>query len=286
MEPIIPVNTLIYHGYDFPTAIAEIANLNTQYIELAFMTNYYPGLTEEVFNPQYAHELGAMIEDNGLQSIAFSAHMDLGGAQSAAIFKRRMDFAKEIGSRMIITNTCRSADKLVFLNNIEALIDFAESIDMIIALENPGSGVDTLFESGKSFASILNQMDSAHLVINYDFANTFSYSRSRLLPEEDFPCIQSRVGHIHIKDLRSETWGWSYSEIGQGVINYRDIFRKLRGSAQLPPMSIELPLRFHMDEDSSFVTKNLSPPKQLSEINRILGNSLQFIRDNLGMSGQ
>ena len=157
---------------------------------------------------------------------------------------------------------------------------------MIIALENPGSGVYTLFESGKSFASILKRMDSDHLVINYDFANTFSYSKSRLLPEEDFPCIRSRVGHMHIKDLMSEKWGWSYSEIGQGVIKYREIFRKLWGSAQLPPMSIELPIRFHMDKDSSFVTKNLSPPKPLSEINRILGNSLQFIRDNLGMSDQ
>jgi sugar phosphate isomerase/epimerase len=282
LGPIISINTLIFHGHDFQTAIDEIAKQGTQHIELAFMVNYYPELDEQTFTLQYARELNRMIRENGLNSTAFSAHMDLGTDQCVTLFKKRMEFAKALGTGKIITNTCQNTEKSQFLKNVEALVQFAESLDLVICLENPGSGRDILFESGSAFAPIVDQIDSEYLAINYDFANVFSYSRQRILPEEDLPPIQSKIKHTHIKDLQPESWGWRYSEIGRGVINYPAILSLMSKWDPLPPMSIELPVRFHMDRDSNFIVDNLPPPMPLEEIGRILTTSIQYLRNKLG----
>ena len=65
----------------------------------------------------------------------------------------------------------------------EALASFAEDRHMIIALENPGSGKDSLVHSGKSGAAVIGKIGSESVRLNYDVANTYAYSGGAVLPE-------------------------------------------------------------------------------------------------------
>jgi sugar phosphate isomerase/epimerase len=281
LEPIIPINTLAYHGYDIPTAIDEIAKFGTGYVELVFMVDYYRDLSEEVFTTWYARNIKNIIKTAGLQNIGLSAHMDLGKKNSVSSFKKRMEFAKEIGANIIITNACLKKDSDIFLKNIEQLATFAKSIGMIIALENPGADPENIIKSGKAGVSLLEKIGSDVIKINYDTSNVYSNSKGAMKPEEDIKHILSYVTHLHLKDLKQKNNGWYYSGIGEGVINYNEIFNNLSELDQLPPMSIELPLRFRFDSDFNFIRDHLQLPLPLFEIRNILERSINYIKNNL-----
>jgi sugar phosphate isomerase/epimerase len=285
LEQIISINTLAYHGYDIPTTLEEIAKLNIGYVEPAFLLQYYENLSEEIFNRQYARELRLIMTENGLKSAALSAHMDLGGAEAVPAFHRRMEFGKEIGAKIIITNVCSYNRADAFFKNAEKLIRLADSLDIIIALENPGSGNNALFGSGENFAPIIRRLGSDRLAVNYDCGNAFTYSRPQIAPEDDLPYIQPFVAHMHLKDFARESWGWSYAEIGTGVINYSAVFQRLLKEDEKIPMSIELPLRFHLDGDSNFISHELPPPLSLEAIGTIMKNSVKFARTALAEGG-
>ena len=63
---------LAYQGYDLPVAMKEIAVIGARYIEFAFIMGYSEGLSEDTFSMEQA---------------------------------RTLDFAKEIGARVILTNS-------------------------------------------------------------------------------------------------------------------------------------------------------------------------------------
>jgi len=141
--PIIAINTLAYHGYPLDTALEEIVQL-TDYVEPVFITKYDPTLREECFNEDNARTLTMRLKQAGLKIVAMGSHMDLGQSNAVAIFESRMEFAKAIGAKTIITNAGRKSCHTTFYKNMDRLISYAEKIDLTIALENPGDGQDLI----------------------------------------------------------------------------------------------------------------------------------------------
>lgn len=283
MERIISINTLAYLGYDLATALKEISQLGARYVEPAFTAGYSEGIKEEDFSKRHAHALREMISDNGLNVIALAAHMDLGTKHSVSAFERRMDFARELGARIIHANASQQTNESYFFSNLEQLASFAESIGLIIALENPGDGENQIIHSGESGASVVRKIGSEFIRLNYDICNTFSYSKGKIRPEDDIKYALPFAVHFHLKDMRPRKGGWSSSEIGRGVINYSEILLLLAKEPHLPPLGIELPLK--LQRDTHFNPKIKQSPVELSEIRKILINSLEFVEKILGPQG-
>jgi len=281
-KPILAINTLAYHGYDLPTAVREVAKLGVEYIEPALISSYYPEFTEEYFTSANAQELLQLMNENNLKIVALAAHMDLGQVDAITGFKKRMEFAKELDARIIHTNTTQQARKSTFLKNIGELLPLAESLNLIVALENPGDGEDNIVSSGKAGASLIEQIGSKHVRLNYDFSNVFSYSQGKLKPEDDFKYALSYAAHFHLKEIAPKgSSGWAFVEIGKGVTDYKTILHDLAQEPNLPPMSIELPLRFERGADFVIFRNPASRAPELSEIRKVLKDSLDFIRGEL-----
>jgi sugar phosphate isomerase/epimerase len=283
MNRIISINTLIYQGYDLPTALREISHLDAKYVEMAFIKTYSPDLKEEDFSERNGQRLRGMLADFGLSTLALSAHMDLGRDDSVDPFKRRMTFAKGIGARIIITNVSHRSHEDSFFKNMERLAQFAQSIQLIIALENPGDGEDHIVDSGKTGALSVRKIGSDSVRLNYDIGNTFINSKGGLRPEDDFEEAIPWAVHFHLKDVRQDEEGYFYSEIGKGVIDYRMILQSLSKKAPSVPMGIELPLCLKRGRD--FIPWIDPTPVELREIRRVLKGSLDFIKCALGTQG-
>lgn len=286
LKPILAINTLAYHGYDLPTAVREVAKLGVEYIEPALIRSYYPEFTEEYFTSANAQELLQLMNENNLKIVALAAHMDLGQSGAVEAFTRRMEFAKELGATIIHTNTTQQAKRTTFLNNLEDLIPLAESLDVVIALENPGDGEDNIVSSGKAGASLIEQIGSKYVRLNYDFSNVFSYSQGKLRPEDDFKYALPYVAHFHLKEIAPKGSGWAFVGIGKGVTDYGTILHELAQESNLSPMSIELPLRFERGADFVIFRDLNSPVPELSEIRKVLKDSLDFIRGCPAPSGR
>lgn len=282
MDPIIAVNTMAFQGHDLSVALSEIAGLGATHVELCFTKGYVEGLSEEYFSEKNANSVRQLITDEGLQTIAMAGHIDLGEAQAVEALKRRIDFTKVMGAKMVHTNATQKFNQDIFFRNMEALADFAEEMDMIIALENPGDGEHALIDTGEAGARVVKKIGSDRIRLNYDPSNVYSYTKGKIKPEKDILHAIPHVVHFHFKDMKQIEDGWLFSEIGKGVVNYHDIFITLKNQPEPLPTSIEFPKNFRRKEDFSPM-KHPNPP-ELPEVRNIIKGSLEFIENGLRQS--
>jgi sugar phosphate isomerase/epimerase len=175
MDRIISISTAAFDGYDLAIAVDEISRLGASYVEVAFIQGYMEPFGEEIFSPGHAGRIQRLLSETGLSSFAFSAHMNLVSKESAEIFKRRMDFACRVGVKVIVTNAGLRQEKKAFIKNMETLSREAESLNLIIGLENPGDGKENIINSGKDGAMVVREIDSEWVKLNYDFGNLVSH---------------------------------------------------------------------------------------------------------------
>lgn len=275
-DRIISVSTAAFDGYDLAIAVDEISRLGVDHAELAFIQGYMDSFDEDYFSKTNAKKIQGLLSDTGLSCFAFSAHMDLAARGAVDIFEKRMVFAKTVGAKIVITNAAPRPQEKEFIQNIVALADIAKSLDMIIALENPGDGKENVVNSGETGAFIMRHIASDWVRLNYDFGNVISHFFERLRPEEDFIYALPFSAHLHIKDVKSNGQGWSFVEIGKGSIDYSFILKTLASKYPQIPISLETPLRITRDRDAS--PRRAASPLPLDEIRNVLKGSLNYVK--------
>jgi sugar phosphate isomerase/epimerase len=272
----IAVNTLAFHGYPLDTALEEIARLTSD-VEPVYISKYDPTLREEYFHETNARKLRRRLDGLRLKVSSVGSHMDLGQAEAVEVFRRRMEFARAIGARMILTNATETSRKATFLRNIESLAVYAEKLDLVIALENPGDGQDQLLGTGLAGAALLEELGSDRVRLNYDFSNVFTYSKGTRRPEEELEAVLSYVSHLHLKNVKFSEGTWPVCGLDGGILDYRRLFQQFP-ALQSIPMSIELPVRFGYDAAFRFGLREQLATPSLDSIRKTLQDSLNYLR--------
>jgi sugar phosphate isomerase/epimerase len=276
MERVVSISTAAFDGYDFHTAFEEIARLGVRTVEFAFIQGYTDPFSEDYFSDRNSRSLISLLKDYGLACFAFSAHLDLSRAGIVPIFKRRMDFATSLGSKIIITNAAPSDKKELFFESVDDLIHHAESLGLTIGLENPGDGSDNLVNSAKEGAILIRKIGSKFLKMNYDLGNLLSHLQGRIRPEDDFLEGLDAIVHLHIKDVQRSDLGWEFTAIGDGEIDYARVFEVLKDWHLLYPISLEVPLRISRNTNAS--PRRKKEPVPLATIRATLEQSVRFAR--------
>ncbi|MHC4680333.1 MAG: sugar phosphate isomerase/epimerase family protein [Planctomycetota bacterium] len=284
MVPPIAINTLAYHGYDLSTALREISDLGASYVEPAYIQSYYDDMDESWFDEENARAVRGLLSQYGLKSVAVAAHMDIGATNAVMRFAERMEFAREVGARLVITNATQKSAEILFYNNIQKLADRAEQLGLIIALENPGDGCNSLLSSGECAASVIEKIGYDSVKLNYDFSNVFSYSKGKRRPEDDMNYALPHIAHLHLKNIRPENDEWVFTDLASGEIDYRRILSTLVQQSSIVPMSIELPLRFGYDSTFDFKrSASGGPPPPVDRIRNMLKSSLEYVQGRLAL---
>ncbi|UCH21579.1 MAG: sugar phosphate isomerase/epimerase [Deltaproteobacteria bacterium] len=273
-KPIVSVNTLAFEGYDLSITVKVLAELGIQYVEFAFIKGYSEGLSESTFSAATAKFLKKLLDEYGLKMVALAAHLDLGLKESVEAFKRRMDFAGRLGVNIILTNSSTQENRTTFLHNIDKLAVRAESLGITIGLENPGDGTNNLIGSGEQGAKLIKEINSPFVRLNYDVGNTYSYSKGTIKPENDIQYAYPCAIHFHFKDTKPDENGWVFSEIGRGVINYKEIIEFIKVQPEYLPIGLEMPLSVRRDKE--FKPQKVPVPPSLSEIKRTVKQSYDF----------
>jgi sugar phosphate isomerase/epimerase len=204
-----------------------------------------------------------------------SSHIDLGANDAVDIFKGRMDFAKTIGSKFIISNTSKFQFQSKFYNNIKILAEYAEDIDLIIAIENPGHGKDDLFGCGLDAIKIVQELESEFVKINYDVGNIHTYNLGKVDILSDLMSVIPIVAHLHLKDMADFGNGWQFCGIGKGLIDWKSVINLIMERAPDIPLALEIPLRLRRPNysDPTRIPERIS----LSVIEQELKSSLEFV---------
>lgn len=278
-EWVISVSTIAFRGLDFPAIMEAFADIGIKYVEFAFIKGYTKDLTESDFTLAKARFLKQLLDAHALKTIALSAHMDLGQADAVDAFKARMDFAKELGVDIIVSNSSIQSQRDAFFRNMDQIAKYAETIDIVIGLENPGDGRDNLIGCGRDGEMVVKKINSSSVQLNYDFCNTFSYSKGSILPEEDMHHAVAHSVYFHLKDMQPDEEGWIFPAIGRGVINYREILAFLKNQSAPIPVGLELPLAIRRDSAFNPGPKAVAPT--LAEIRSIVKASFDYTRRQL-----
>jgi len=197
--------------------------------------------------------------------------MDLSKEKAVPLFEKKMRFAKNLGTKIINTFSGPLERIETFYKNIKSVDKLAKSMDLIVALETHGDII-----SDRSSLRVIEKVNSENVRINYDFVNSFHSAKGKIDLEKDFESVLPYIVYLHIKDTRLEKDIWHFTQIGKGIIDYREIFKVLKKIPQKIPMSIELPLRLEMKEDKA--PKKTKPPLEIEQINKIVSDSLSYIR--------
>jgi len=272
VNKIISISTIAYDGYDLETALKQISQLGGRYVEL----DAIEGLSEHIKlqdleDSAFEKRIGTMMRRFHLSSIAFSAHMDLSKEEAVPLFEKKMKFAKSLDVKIINTFSGPLERIHTFYKNIKSIDKLAKSMDLMVALETHGDII-----SDRSSLGVIEKINSENVRINYDFVNSFHSTRGEIDLEKDFESMLKYIVYLHLKDTRLEKDTWHFTQIGKGIMDYQGIFKILKKIPRKIPMSIELPLRLEMKEDR--VPKKTKPPLGIEEINKIVSDSLSYVR--------
>jgi sugar phosphate isomerase/epimerase len=276
VDPVISINTIAYEGYDLTTALQEIAKIGARHVEIGYTRGFTEGLTESHFSEAAAIKINRLLSDLGLSSFALSAHIDLTTEDAVDELKRRIDFGKRLGAKIVNTKVGARSGRKKAEENIEPLADYAESMNIVIGLENPAEGTDQIITSGKTGAEVVKRIDSDFIKLNYDFGNAFTYSKGEVDPAFDYKEALPYACHLHLKDMNKLDDGWVFAQIGQGIVNYDLILRELVEDKKNLPLSIEH--LFIYTATKNLIVKRKAKAPELEHIRMSLKASYDYVK--------
>lgn len=254
----LALNTLVFHGKPFEEAFAMTAGLGFKYVEPALIQNYYPDIIDDhFFCAANGRRFSAMATGAGLEVKSVGVHFNMGDhAEDAAAMIKRLDFAKELGADIVISNGAVKQNAPGFMECIEKVTPVLEDYGLVLALENPGCGApDSIIASGADGAMLMEKLGNPYVRLNYDASNVYSYSKGRILPEDDYLKAAPYNACLHLKQLKKDGERWLFSALGDGVTDYGRILKGIIAEYGTPYMSLELPIN-HMRDHTLSICKN------------------------------
>lgn len=283
----LALNTLAFHGRPFERAFEMTAELGFRYVEPALIQNYYPDiLGDSFFCAPNGRRFSAMATGAGLKVKSVGVHFALGDrADDAAAMIKRLEFAKELGAEIVISNGAGRHSLRGFLDCIDKVTPVLEDYGLVLALENPGCGApDSILADGADGALLMETLGNPYVKLNYDASNVYSYSKGEILPEEDYEKAAPYIACLHLKQLKKEGERWLFSALDDGVTDYGRILAGIVAEYGIPYMSLELPVN-HMRDRTLSICKNSDfevAPERL--IRDIVNDSVRYVASVIGSS--
>ncbi|MBR1408989.1 MAG: sugar phosphate isomerase/epimerase [Clostridia bacterium] len=264
MKRIVAVNSNCYHGFSLDEAIEGIRDAGFHYIELTATK----GWTEHVFPSMSFEKLDGIrdrLRDAGLIPFAMSGHCNLMDTERIRDFIENIRLAAFFGCDYIVSSIGEahlkdraSADDASLVKTLRGLLPELEDAGLTLVLETHGKEHGT----GERIASIVQQVASKRIRINYDTANVVFYGD--VDPCEDLKKCVKDVGYLHLKDKAGRNDVWDFPALGKGRIDFPEIFRILEESGNDSPFSIEIEF-------------TQSGPKNVAEVHQAVKDSAAYL---------
>jgi sugar phosphate isomerase/epimerase len=276
------VSTAVFDGYPLEVALDEIAALGLRSVEPAYIRGYTE-FDEGSFSQGSARRLHRALFDRGLLVQGVSAHISLAGDEAHDMLARRIDFASQLGARILITNAGPASGRAAILRCLEAALPALERADVVLSLENPGHGTGDLIGTGQDGAALIASIGSPSIRLNVDVGNYYTYTGSL---EPGLSAALPFAAHAHLKDIGEEASDWRFVPISDGLVDWPLIAAELARHSPGLPLAIELPLRLRRPArgDPARAAERVSLPQIRDAIRRSLDAWAQVTLQEPGLA--
>lgn len=274
-DRIVSVSAAPYDGYPWPRLLESLAAIGATHVEPVYALGSAP-FDESVFDDTHARQVAGWLRDHGVACHALSAHLDLGRGDAVELLRRRMDFARRIGARIVNSYGAAREHERSFLTNLAVIARHAESLDLHVGLEASGERCDELLARADDAVALVRRVGHPRIGLNHDTGNVLSRDPGADPVREALTALPACV-HVHLKDVRASADGYFHVPLGSGDAGCADIVRAL--AATPLDCSIELPLRQHRSADGHSSRSVYRVP--LADIERTLAAGLRFVAEHL-----
>ena len=106
--------------------------------------------------------------------------------------------------------------------------------------------------------------------------DAFAYSKGTVDPASDYRNALPHVCSLHLKDMKKTQKGWDFTQIGDGIVSYDNIFRELAREKKTLPMSIEH--LFIYTAKRNLIVQRMEKAPELDQIRLSLEASYNYVK--------
>ncbi|KUO67818.1 MAG: hypothetical protein APF77_12290 [Clostridia bacterium BRH_c25] len=236
-EPL-SLGTNIAKGYSLQDALEIVKYSGFEYVEIASIAGFCEHVTPAQIDSDYAVKVKKMLSDHGLKVHALAGHLDLTVESDLRDFLKKMEFAKGIGAKIVNTNSGPLQRMKEFKDAIKQIINLAEKLEIKVGLESHGDIIGT----AKTAIAIFKEINHPLIRFNYDTGNTYYHSKGKVCIQEDIKYGLPYIEHIHLKDLVIQGDRAQYCPIGEGDIDFKEVFKVIKSLRKPVACGLEIPV--------------------------------------------
>lgn len=240
-------------------------------IELASIDGISEQIAVDQISAGYAASILRELERRDLRCTALSAHCDMTEDGQFARLLKKIEFAGQIGARLVNTRCGPQPRYSVFRDHVRRAAELADRYGLRLGLESYGDIVGPASTCGEVF----RDLNLPNVQYTYDPGNTYRYCRGEIRLEEDLQHAAVPVAYLHMKDGSIHD-GCIWNEpIGQGVFPYPQMLDALAQQRTVLPCALEMPMNFCVRvQDLSF--RFLEPDEQ--QITMQVMQSVEYLK--------
>ena len=223
MSNLLSCNLGSYRRYR-DTAYAHLQKIGVKHVEIPAP------------NPEDADAVGEVLGYFGLQAATLIVRGDLQDEGVADAFLPGLRAAEKMGVKVVFTSLKAGDLPLdAAYARLRKIGEAAASHGVIVALETHPD----LCENAAVALRTVQAVNHPNLRINFDTANVCYYNEGVDVLAE-LRKIAPYVAAVHLKDTNGGYKAWHFPTLGEGIVNYREVFAIMNGVGMRGPFTMEL----------------------------------------------
>ena len=209
------------HGH---VAYAHLAEIGVKYIEA--------GIPAEDQIPATLESLAK----HGISVSSAQANLDIKNENIARDFAKTCALTKKMGAAKIFVSVhAGDMDRSVVYARLRAVGETCARHNVTVMMETHPD----LITNGDVARQTMEGVNHPNIRVNWDTANVYFYNQG-IDGVEEMKKVIDYIGGVHLKDTNGGYRTWYFPALGEGVVNFGEVFRVLNAKGFYGPFTMEL----------------------------------------------
>ena len=188
-------------------------------------------------DPKDVDKVKAELSKYGLKAMSVSGGIDLVKADGAEDFKKLLDGAVAMGAKLIFVSAKASEDLPleVTYERLRKIGDMAAEKGVTVSIETH----PILCHNGDVALKTMEGTNHPNIRLNFDTANIYYYNEN-IDTVEELKKVAKYVASVHLKDTDGKPRSFDFPPLGDGIVDFPEVFRILNEIGFYGPFTFEL----------------------------------------------
>lgn len=172
----------------------------------------------------------------GISAASIAGSYNVGDPGAAEGFRSQVDAAVRLGAKRIFLSVkAGDLDRRVAYGRLREAGEIAATGGVTLILETHPD----LIANGDIALETMLAVDHPAVRVNFDTANIYYYNRG-IDGIEEMKKILDYIEGVHLKDTNGGFHAWHFPTLGEGIVDFKEVFRLTNGRGFHGPYTLEM----------------------------------------------